>query len=82
MNITLMNKSAEKTWGRTFKEAEGKNYLTLKSASMKNELNDDLNEVIKNQKTVNKREIRYLSPDDTAHFIDFNYNSQTVIDVK
>ncbi|MGA1868885.1 MAG: sigma-54 interaction domain-containing protein [bacterium] len=73
MNITLMNRAAEKTLGVLFSELKGKSFLSLKSHSMKNELSIDLNEVIKNQKTVNKREIRYLSPDNTAHFIDFNY---------
>ncbi|MGA1826329.1 MAG: sigma-54 interaction domain-containing protein [bacterium] len=73
MNITLMNRAAEKTLGILFSELKGKNFLSLKSQSIKNELSSDLDQVIKNQKTVNRREIRYLSPDNAAHFIDFNY---------
>ena len=73
MNITLMNRAAEKTWGVRFSEVKGKSYLTLKSQAKKLELSADLAEVIKSQKVINKREVRYQAPDDQVHFIDLSY---------
>ncbi|MDR4503305.1 MAG: sigma 54-interacting transcriptional regulator [Candidatus Scalindua sp.] len=70
LNILLMNKAAERTWGVRCSEVKGTSYLTLRLKSIKQGLAKNLNDVIRARKTFNVRELQLISPDNITHFLD------------
>ena len=72
LNIVLMNKAAELTWGVSFNEVKGTSYLTLRLKSIEKKLVKNLNNVIKSKKTFNVREVQHITPDNITHFLDLS----------
>ncbi len=70
LNIVLMNRAAERTWGVHCNEVKGTSYLTLRLKSIEQGLVKNLNDVIKARKTLNVRELQLISPDNITHFLD------------
>ncbi len=70
LKIILMNKTAEQSFGVSFKDVEGTNYPSLLLKSKEKELAKNLNNVIKTKKTFNIRELQLTSPDNVTHFFD------------
>lgn len=68
--ILLMNKTAEQSYGVSFNNAKGSNYLKLLLRSKEKELAKNLNNVIKTKKAFNIRELQIISPDNVIHFFD------------
>lgn len=72
LNIILMNKAAEKTYGVSFDEVKGTSYLTLRLKSVERGLEKNLNNVIKTKKTFSVRELQLMSPGNITHFLDLS----------
>lgn len=70
LNIVLMNKSAERTFGVSFHEVKGTNYLALRLRSIEQELARNLNNVLKTKKAFTIKELQIISPDKVTHFFD------------
>ncbi|MFQ5687570.1 MAG: sigma-54 interaction domain-containing protein [Candidatus Scalindua sp.] len=70
LKIVLMNKTAEQTYGVSFNNVKGTNYLKLMIESKEKELAKNLNNVIKTKQTFNIRELKLTSPDNATHFFD------------
>ena len=70
LNIILMNKTAERTWGVSCNDVKGTSYLSLPLKSIKQELERNLNKVVTARKTFNVRELQLISPDNITHFLD------------
>ncbi len=70
LNIVLMNKTAEQSYGVSFNDVKGTSYLELQLKSKEKELAKNLNNVIKTKKTFNIRELQLISPDNVTHFFD------------
>ncbi|MDR4498200.1 MAG: sigma 54-interacting transcriptional regulator [Candidatus Scalindua sp.] len=70
LNIILMNKAAERTWGVSCNDVKGTSYLTLRLKSIKKGLERNLNKVVTARKTFNVRELQLISPDNITHFLD------------
>ncbi|MCF6150587.1 MAG: sigma 54-interacting transcriptional regulator [Candidatus Kuenenia sp.] len=70
LNIVLMNKAAEQTFGVNFDEVKGTNYLALRLKSIEQELVKNLDNVLKTKKTFNIKGLQLVSPDNITHFFD------------
>lgn len=70
LNIVLMNKAAERTWCVRCDEVKGTSYLTLRLKSIERRLAKNLNDVVKERKTLNVRELQLITPDNSTHFLD------------
>lgn len=70
LNIVLMNKSAERTFGVSFHEVKGTNYLALRLRSIEQELARNLNNVLQTKKAFTIKELQIISPDKVTHFFD------------
>ncbi|MFQ5688412.1 MAG: sigma 54-interacting transcriptional regulator, partial [Candidatus Scalindua sp.] len=70
LNIVLMNKTAEQSYGVNFNDVKGASYLALRLKSIEQELAKNLNNVIKTKESFNIRELHLTSPDNVTHFFD------------
>ncbi len=70
LNIVLMNKTAELSYGVSLNDVEGSSYMALRLMSIEQELSRNLNNVIMTKKTFNIRELKLTSPENVTRFFD------------
>ncbi|MBM4056004.1 MAG: PAS domain-containing protein [Planctomycetes bacterium] len=70
LNVVLMNKAAERTFGVNFQEVKGTNYLALRLKAQEQDLAKNLDNVLKTRKTLTIKGLQLVSPDNVTHFFD------------
>lgn len=73
LNVRIMNKAAEKMYGISQNEAQGKAYTTIKTNALHQDFAQNLQAVVETQSTFNLREVQHLGPSNLAKYLDYSY---------